>query len=389
MKFKKYIYVLCAGHFFNDIGMGILPATLPFFIALYGMSYADVSGLIFAASFLSSIIQPISGWIADKVSKAWIMSIGIFLSGVAMGSIGLFKNYWLIFIAVTISGIGNAIFHPEAARMVNKLSDSVHKGTALSIFSMGGNAGMAFGPIIVVILITIFGIKGTVAFSILAFLMSAILFFVLPQLQKDLEANKTISQQQEKESISVTGTNHWLPFLRLTIVIACSSLVVCGLRSFIPLYLVAYTGLSDGAASSALSLLFIFGIVMTLIGGVMADKFGYLRIVQISYTILVPMIFILTHTQSPLLSYLLMIPIGFATFAPYSSIVVLGQNYLARNIGFASGVTMGLYFSIGGIFIPLMGKFADIYGLTAVMQLLTFFALIAALASFILKTPFK
>lgn len=91
--------------FFNDIGMGILPATLPFFIALYGMSYADVSGLIFAASFLSSIIQPISGWIADKVSKAWIMSIGIFLSGVAMGSIGLFKNYWLIFIAVTISGI--------------------------------------------------------------------------------------------------------------------------------------------------------------------------------------------------------------------------------------------------------------------------------------------
>lgn len=101
------------------------------------------------------------------------------------------------------------------------------------------------------------------------------------------------------------------------------------------------------------------------------------------------MIFILTHTQSPLLSYLLMIPIGFATFAPYSSIVVLGQNYLARNIGFASGVTMGLYFSIGGIFIPLMGKFADIYGLTAVMQLLTFFALIAALASFILKTPFK
>ena len=83
-----------------------------------------------------------------------------------------------------------------------------------------------------------------------------------------------------------------------------------------------------------------------------------------------------------------MVPIGFAMFSPFSSVVVLGQNYLAKSIGFASGVTLGLYFSIGGVFVPLIGQFADNYGLQKTMELLTFFALLAALCTFILPKPF-
>ncbi|MFQ9866075.1 MAG: hypothetical protein ACLRWP_02670 [Bilophila wadsworthia] len=45
------------------------------------------------------------------------------------------------------------------------------------------------------------------------------------------------------------------------------------------------------------------------------------------------------------------------------SMVVLGQKYLAKNIGFASGVTLGLATSMGGI--VARGWIADGYGLPA------------------------
>ena len=385
---RKYVYVVALGHFFCDIGMGALPAILPFFILQYGMDYQSVAGLMFASCFLSSVVQPTFGWLADRTSKTWLMSLGIFLSGAAMGLAGLFENYWAIFAVVTVSGIGSAIFHPEAARMIHKLS-GVKKGTALSIFSVGGNGGFAVGPMLAVAAITAFGMKGTAVFCLLALIMSMVLLVIVPKMKAD------IAQTSLAEAAAIGKTvesksdlqNDWASFARLTLLIVFSSIVICGLRSFIPLYLVNVTGLSTAAAGSALTLLFMFGVVTTLIGGLLADRIGYLKVVQMSYVLLVPMVGLLSQTTNPFICYALMIPIGFAMFSPFSSVVVLGQSYLARSVGFASGVTLGLSFSVGGMFVPLIGSFADHYGLPATMELLTAFAVLAALCSFFLQKP--
>lgn len=384
---QKYIYLVALAHFFCDIAMGALPALLPFFILYYDMDYSAVTGFMFASSFLSSLVQPTFGWLADRTSKTWLMPLGIFLAGVSMGLTGLIKDYWVIFAFVTASGIGSAIFHPEAARMVNKLS-GIKRGTALSIFSVGGNGGFAIGPMIAVAAVTAFGMQGTIVFSFLAVIMSVALLIIGPKMKEEIAKN-SLSNDSVKSAVSKNkqAKNDWISFARLTLIIAFSSVVVCGLRSFIPLYLVKTIGLSTTAAGSALTVLFMFGVVTTLIGGFLADKIGYLKVVQLSYWLLAPMIAILSQTTNAYMCFLLMIPIGFAMFSPFSSVVVLGQNYLAKNIGFASGVTLGLYFSIGGVFVPLIGKFADIYGLPKTMELLTFFALLAALCTFILPKP--
>ena len=385
---RNYVYLIALGHFSCDIGMGALPAILPFFILQYGMDYQSVAGLMFASCFLSSVVQPTFGWLADRTSKTWLMSLGIFLSGSAMGLAGLFENYWAIFAVVTVSGIGSAIFHPEAARMIHKLSGT-KRGTALSIFSVGGNGGFAAGPVIAVAAIGAFGMQGTAIFCLLAFLTAGALLLIVPKMKAAIAQNafaagaETTNSTESGENLQ----NDWVSFGRLTLLIAFSSIVLCGLRSFIPLYLVNVTGLSTAAAGSALTVLFMFGVVTTLIGGLLADRIGYLKVVQLSYMLLVPMIGLLSQTTNALFCYALMIPIGFAMFSPFSSVVVLGQSYLARSIGFASGVTLGLSFSVGGIFVPMIGAFADRYGLTATLELLTAFALIAALCSSLLPQP--
>ena len=224
---RKYVCLLAFAHFSNDISIGVLPALLPFFVSQYGMNYAAVTGLMFGSCFLASIIQPVFGWLADRKSRSWYMPAGVLLAGAAMGLSGMFKEYWAIFTAITISGIGSAIFHPEAARMVNKISGT-KRGTALSIFSVGGNSGFVVGPMITIAGITLFGMKGTAVLCLLAILTTTVLILYIPKIKAEI-----IKTASTKNAAATSGTakkkggyNDWNAFLRLTLLIICSSIVV-------------------------------------------------------------------------------------------------------------------------------------------------------------------
>ena len=82
-----------------------------------------------------------------------------------------------------------------------------------------------------------------------------------------------------------------------------------------------------------------------------------------------------------------MIPMAFGVFSQYGPITVLGQKYLAKNAGFASGITLGLGITLGGLVAPYIGHLADIYDVqTALMTLIPVGAL-GLLMSFWLKEP--
>ena len=143
--FDPRIYLFTIGHFSIDWAQGAIPALLPYFIDTCHLSYQDAGTLVFANILLSSIIQPIFGYYADRVSRPWFAPLGTIISGVSIAAIPFVTSYWVLFFLSMISGLGSAIYHPEAARMVNGLAGE-HKGKALGTFSVGGNAGFAVGP---------------------------------------------------------------------------------------------------------------------------------------------------------------------------------------------------------------------------------------------------
>lgn len=87
------------------------------------------------------------------------------------------------------------------------------------------------------------------------------------------------------------------------------------------------------------------------------------------------------------LAYALLPLLGFVLYAPFSPLIVLGQQYLAKNIGFASGVTLGLATTLGGVIVPFLGWIADNYGLPATFQFLSSLALLASLVAWTLTKP--
>ena len=64
---------------------------------------------------------------------------------------------------------------------------------------------------------------------------------------------------------------------------------------------------------------------------------------------------------------------------------MLGQQYLSKNIGFASGVTLGLATTLGGITAPMLGWIADNYGMVRMFETLAAISSAGALFAQMLK----
>lgn len=382
-KLSPYVYLFATGHFSVDWAQGAIPALLPYFISSCNLSYQDAATLIFANMLLSSVSQPIFGYYSDKVSKPWFAPLGPVLCGLCLTLLAFTQNYWFIFLCSMFSGFGSSIYHPEAARMVNNIAGD-RKGQALGTFSVGGNAGFAIGPMVAGACAYAFDIHGLVIFGIVNAIIAFILYHQMPHILALVnDANLAEKQAHPGEVL----TNDWSAFGRLSVVIFVRSVGFTVCNTFIPLYWIHVLHTSPSTGSLALSILFSMGVVITFLGGVLADRFGFLRVLRGSMLIMIPSMFFLVNSTNLIAATLLLIPVAFSLFAAYSPIVVLGQTYLGKNVGFASGVTLGLTTTIGGLISPIVGWGADHWGIPTALQCLWICAIIGAIFAFLIPVP--
>lgn len=382
---KFFVYLVSLGHLCVDLAPGALPAVLPFLVLYNGLSYTEVAGLMFASSCLASLTQPLFGYWSDKSSKHWFMAVGIIMSGVGLGISGLFTNYWLVFLAVTLMGLGGSIFHPEAARIVNRTTRG-HQATGMGIFSVGGNAGFGVGPLIAAAALTAWGTSGTLIFAVFGILTSIMMFWLVPKMME------FVHQQEAKAKAAAgknapAGENDWHAFARLSVVILFRSVANTSILAFLPLYCIHQYGVSEAVGGTLLSFLSIVGIFMTVLGGWLTDKIGLVRACKFGYLFMAPAFALLLVAPSVWWVYPILVVISFTLNGTYAAFVVLGQSYLAKNVGLASGVTLGLSSSLGGMITPLLGMVADSYGITSVMVILVGIGAMCAIGSFILPEP--
>ncbi|MEK1416600.1 MFS transporter [Limosilactobacillus fermentum] len=153
------------------------------------------------------------------------------------------------------------------------------------------------------------------------------------------------------------------------------------------LYWVHILKQSNTSGSLALSILFIVGATGTIIGGHLVDHIGAVKTIRLTFTIMPFLLLAFSLTKSVIVASVLLLPIGMLIFTPYSAIVLLGQRYLPNQMGLASGVTLGLAISIGGIATPFLGQVADATSLIIVFFILTAVALIPMGAVYFIIEP--
>ncbi len=365
--------VLAFAHLFDDVNQSALPALLPFLIAERGLSYTAAAGLVLFASISSSVVQPMIGALADRRSMPWLIALGLFLAGAGLALAGAMPSYWLIVACVLVSGLGIAIFHPEAARFANFVAGR-QKATGMRWFSVGGNLGFAFGPLLLTPLLLLFGLRGTLVLVVPAAVMAVVVVRELPRLRTFVPPKRVAA--------AGSGEDRWGPFALLTGAVAVRSMAYIGLVSFTPLFFIGVLHASKAAGNAALTIFLLAGAAGTIYGGRLADRIGRKRTFVLATFAAVPLLgaFVALTARFPNvpLAVAMLSLAGFAVVASQTAFVVLGQEYLPRHIGIASGVTLGLAISLGGVGTPILGRIADAYGLPAAFEAIVGLLFVAA-----------
>ena len=368
-------------HCINDFGQGSLAALIPFFIANFGLNYYQSASIIFCNTIVASVAQPVLGYVADRWRVPWFIPVGFTVTLVSISAIALAKSYEMILALSLIAGLGAALFHPEAALLVNR-TQSNELGNAMGRFAVGGSAGFALGPLLAGG-VYVFGAQFLWLFTAIA-LIGVLLYVYAFTGSTDADV---VGESKSSAKSTMTGTNDWASFGKLFFVIASRSILFSVLSIFIPILYITVINGEASASSLALTMYFAMGAVLTYMGGALSDKLGFLKTVRLGNLIFLPSVLVFIFLPNIWGFFGAMIPMAFGVFSQYGPITVLGQKYLAKNAGFASGITLGLGITLGGLVAPYVGHLADIYDVQTALMTLIPVGLMGLLMSFWLKEP--
>ena len=368
-------------HCINDFGQGSLAALIPFFIANFGLNYYQSATIIFCNTVVASIAQPALGYVADRWRVPWFIPVGFSITLVSISAIALATSYEMILALSLIAGLGAALFHPEAALLVNRMQSN-ELGNAMGRFAVGGSAGFALGPLLAGG-VYVFGAHFLWVFTAIALI--GVLLYVYAFTGS--AATDVVGESKSSAKSTNTGANDWVSFGKLFFVIASRSILFSVLSIFIPILYITVINGEASASSLALTMYFAMGAVLTYMGGALSDKLGFLKTVRLGNLIFLPSVLVFIFVPNIWGFFGAMIPMAFGVFSQYGPITVLGQKYLAKNAGFASGITLGLGITLGGLVAPYIGHLADIYDVQTALMTLIPVGLMGLLMSLWLKEP--
>jgi len=379
---KKALAILSAGHLVTDLNQGALPALLPLFKETLNLSYTMAGTILLFGNLTSSVIQPAFGYLSDRRPMGWFLPLAPFIACLGMSVTGLIPHYSLLLICVMVSGIGIASFHPEGFKTAY-FSTGEKKATGMSIFAVGGNAGIALGPIGALTLVTSFNLKGTLGMMIPGAIMSAILFLSISWLTAPVHSAFTQTRKETKPPLS---KKEMIPLSLLICFVIIRSWVQFGLVSFIPFYYINYLKGTPLYAGKLVSTYLMAGALGTLVGAPIADRWGHKKFISLAMILVFPLLLLFYNTRSPMV-FLILGFTGLILISTFSVTVVMAQTLLPKHLGMASGLMVGFAIGTGGIGVTLLGMVADTWGVPMALKTIIALPLPALGLSLLVKYP--
>ena len=380
------LFLLILGHLITDTAQGALPVMLPFIKDSLHLSYAQAGAILFVFNLTSSIIQPLFGWLADRLSALWLVPTGIFAAGLGMGLVGLAPSYYLLLPAVLVAGLGIASFHPEAYRCVLSFAGS-RKATGVSWFMVGGQVGLALGPLMATSFYYWAGMKGLLGFIVPGGITTVLVLFMWKRLSSYRVAGLKNGSGAKGLTPQPIG-KRWPALSCLTGAVMIRSWLHAGVMGFVPFYYVKVTG-GDPLQVGNLMAVFLFaGALGTLLGAPIADKVGAKRFFVATLILCAPLVWLFLNSSGPWIFVSLGV-LGAVVVGSFTVVIVMAGEILPDRSGMASGLMVGFAIGSGGAGAWVLGWVADHWDVVTTLQILPFIALAGALVAALIPKPPK
>ena len=377
---------LAIGHLVTDMQAGALPIVLPHLKELFSLSYAQMATIVLTQNITSSVIQPVFGYITDKRSLPALLPYCAALAGAGFAAVGWVSSYALLLLTVIIIGVSSASYHPQASKTVNFLSDENSKAQNMGLFSLGGNAGMAAGSMMMTFLIGMSGgLHNTMYFVLPGILVFCFMMHYMPEYKR-----VNLEHSLKRAAAKAKGNAEKLSYFGLVMVlffIFMRSTIHTGISTYLPLFFMKFRDAEPVFASLLVTVFLLGGVAGTYIGAVLSDKLGARAIIIGSMVLSIPPIWALDKVSTEFTIVTAVALSGFFIIGSNATTIVLAQTMLPNNVGMAAGLTIGFSVGLGGLGVTILGVIADNYGLPFVIQLLTWLSVGATLMTVKIPIP--
>ena len=347
--------LIVVSHMSIDAYTAFLPPLLPRIMDSLGLSITLAATLHTALSIATALPQPAFGYLADRFGRRAFLAAGPIVGGIFLSLMGMAPSYLVLILLLMVGGLGSAAFHPPGASLVARAGDGRGSGVRMSIFSFGGAAGFAAGPISAVAIVGLLGLSGLWIAMIPGVLFGIALWFGV---KGRTRVGPGTPPPPPMEVIRMLKGPLGLVF-GISVV---GSFAQKAILTFIPI-IAHRAGVSETAGAVVLSVYLGAQGLGTLTSGFLTDRLNRQHLLTAVSVLAVPThILALTLAPASPAAIVMAVCAGFLNMALLPPIVVMAQEILPSGTAASSGIVMGLAWAVGTLGIPVVGGFADAFG---------------------------
>lgn len=351
------------GHFGIDVFNSMGPVLLAFLEEPLGLSAAQVGLGVGVYQFLAGATQPPFGWLTDRVGSRYIGPGSVLTTLVALCvSLWLAQRFgfWAFLPVFALAALGSGAFHPQG---VMHSSEAIpgRAATTTSVFFLGGQLGLATGPVLAGVVLDRMGLPGV--------WLLGLLFLPVPLYM----ATQMLPRVHNPLPIVVRGDRAaahgaWSPgaLALLAAIFSGRAWIFIGTVAFLPL-LFSDKGWSSSGQGLVAGAFWLGGALTGVLVGAFADRVGRRFAVSASTGAGAALLLLLPLADGPTAVALAFL-CGGALGAPHSVLMVIAQDLLPVRRALASGLSLGFLFAMGAVASWGIGTLADRFALQPVLQ---------------------
>ncbi len=377
----EILLVISFCHLLNDMISSLIPAIYPLLKDSYHLDFAEVGLITLTYQCTASLLQPLIGLHTDRRPMPYSLPAGMGFTLIGLVLLAMARSFTTILFAAALVGTGASVFHPESSRVARMASGGQH-GLAQSLFQLGGNAGLAVGPLLAAVIVLPRG-QSSVAWFSLAILLAIVLLTWVSRWTKGHMLRLLASRKTHQEQHApVSGKKVAMSITILLALLFSKYFYLASITSYYTFYLM---GKFHVSVQSAQIHLFVFlGAVAlgTIAGGPIGDRIGRKRVIWCSILGVLPFTLALPYANL-FWTEILSVVIGLVLASAFPAIVVYGQELIPGRVGMISGLFFGFAFGMAGLGAAILGELADLTSIRFVYLVCSVLPAVGLLAAFL------
>lgn len=372
---RRALFGLSFGHFSVDLYAALLVPLYPLITTKLGINIALISFIIAFGHLMSSVMQPIFGFVSDKLKNRIFMVWGLVLPSFCIPLTITSKTVAVFVILLLLGMLGNACFHPQVSALVKDFNkNNPNLSSAMGLFLGLGSIGYALGPYVSTLIVNAFSENALLFMIIPGVFCSIFIYFFVPKMPpKDCYIRENfffIMKEILKNKVC----------MYLMIVSIVKSAVSISFGTYIP-FLLQDSGFSLTQTGFIVTLFFISGGIGTILSSKIERYINANGVIVLSFLTILPLIltFLYVLNINRYLAVILFILTGFFILLSVGIILVYAQKAMPKYTGVISGVMQGFSWGLGALFLAPMGIIGQNYGVENVLVLMATIAFIIGL----------